>query len=74
MAKEIWSKNYGRNPSEGIHRFLEKNVSGYTRKSVHRYIKGFAEHIGKNKPDTILLASYNFKAWVNFLKVKGYIK
>ncbi len=74
MAKEVWSRNYGRNPSEGVHKFLEKNIVGYKRKNVHSYIKGFAKFAGKDKPDTILLASYNFSKWVQFLKANGFVK
>ena len=29
MSKEIWSNRYGKNPKEGVHKWLENNVKNY---------------------------------------------
>jgi hypothetical protein len=51
--KEIWSNNYGKNPSEGLHKYLLKNIKGYKRSKLNKYIVGFAKFINKDKKDSV---------------------
>lgn len=69
--KEIYSNNYGKNKKEGLHKWLEKNINGYKRQTLTKYIEGFSLYLNKpNKIDTIDLASNNFKKWTKFVLQK----
>ncbi len=72
MKKYVWSDKYGRNPSEGIHNYLEKNIIGYRRNNLNIYIKGFAKFIdpNSNKSDSVNLISNNFSHFKKFIKQK----
>lgn len=73
--KEIWSSRYGKNKTEGLHKWLEKNVKGYKRKDLQKYINEFSVYLGKpTKCDTPNLASDNFTKWVQFVSTKFRLK
>jgi hypothetical protein len=68
--KEIWSNRYGKNKTEGLHKWLERNIIGYKRGDLQKYINGFSLYIEKpNKCDTPNLASDNFEKWTNFVLI-----
>lgn len=70
--KEIWSNNYGKNPTDGLQKWLEKNIKGYKRQDLQKYLNGFSSYLGKpTKCDTPNLASNNFTKWTQFIKAKG---
>lgn len=46
-VKYIWSNKYGTNPSEGLHKHLEKVIIGYKRGNLAKYLRGFAVYLNK---------------------------
>jgi hypothetical protein len=68
MVKEVWSNRYGKNPSEGLHKYLEKTIKGYKRGNLSKYLSGFSEFLGKPElTNTVKLASENFHKWTEFI-------
>ena len=66
--KEIWSNRYTKKKTEGLHKWLEKNVKEYKRQDLQKYINGFSFYLGKpTKFDTPNLASENFNKWTMFV-------
>ena len=71
MTKYIWSNRYGRNPREGLHVWLEKNVKGYKRNDLQLWTVAFAKHLGNDKNSTNYATSHfdefrQFVAEVNY--------
>lgn len=67
--KEIWSNNYGKKSTEGIQKWLLKNVPNYKRQDLQSYITGFSKYLKQgNKQDSSKLVSNNFIAWTKFVK------
>jgi hypothetical protein len=71
--KEIWSKRYGTNPKEGVHKWLEMNIPNYKRGGGDYVFKGFAKFLNpnSNKQDNILLAINNFEKFKQFVLNKN---
>lgn len=68
--KEIWSDKYYKNKTEGLHKWLEKNVDDYKRQDLQKYITGFSIYLGAPaKCDTSNLASNNFIKWTQFVLI-----
>ena len=68
MNKEIWSSRYGKNKTEGLQKWLSKNVKNYKRQDLQKYINGLSIYLGRStKSDTPKLASDNFAKWTQFV-------
>ena len=70
--KEIWSRKYGTNPKEGVHKWLEMNIPNYKRCNGNFIFKGFAKFLNSNsnKQDDINLAINNFEKFKQFIQIK----
>jgi len=73
--KQVWSMQYGNNPKNGVHKWLERTVKGYKRGSCDKWLKGFAKYLDENSTETdnIELACKNFKKFKEFIKNKKYV-
>lgn len=66
MPKEIWSNRYGRNPREGLHKWLESKMPDYKRSQLQQWLIAFGKHQG-NLKDQPTYASANFKEFSEFV-------
>lgn len=67
--REVWSRRYGPNPKEGLQMWLERNVKGYKRQDLTKYLTGFAAYLGKpEQKEDHGLADRNFKKWTTFVR------
>ena len=47
MEQSIWSKRFGADPKEGLHKFMEKHSPKYKRSQAEDFVDAFLKSEGK---------------------------